>query len=138
MLETTKEGYAAQGPAHVRIDKWLWAARFYKTRSLAADAVAGGHVRVNQQRVKPAKDLHPGDVLDLVIGEVRRTVVVRALSDRRGPARQAAALYEETAESLQARERARELRAFTNVPGADLQGRPTKRDRRAIERFRRG
>ena len=122
----------------VRIDKWLWAARFYKTRSLASDAVHAGHVQINEQRVKAAKGVHPGDRIDITTGEVRRTVTVRALGERRGSAEQAALLYEETAESIEARERTRDLRRFSAAPDSDLRGRPTKRDRRALDRFRGG
>jgi ribosome-associated heat shock protein Hsp15 len=122
----------------VRIDKWLWAARFYKTRTLAAGAVDAGHVQLNRMRVKPSKEVRTGDMLDILVGEVSRTVTVRAMGERRGTAQQAAALYEETAESLQVREKARDLRRFTATPGDDLQGRPTKRDRRVLDRFRRG
>ena len=122
----------------VRIDKWLWAARFYKTRTLAAGAVQAGHVSVNGQRVKPSRDVRAGDVIDIAIGEVSRSLIVRALAERRGSAPQAAVLYEETAESVQARERAQDLRRFASAPGADLPGRPTKRDRRALDRLRRG
>src|ERR1051325_3533070 len=90
----------------VRIDKWLWAARFFKTRSLATDAVAGGHVRVNGERVKPAKEVRPTDVVEVRIGELRWRVVVHGVADRRGPAKVAATLYEETPESAAERERA--------------------------------
>jgi ribosome-associated heat shock protein Hsp15 len=124
--------------ANVRIDKWLWAARFFKTRSLATDAVSGGRVQINQQRVKAAKGVRVGDIVEIVAGEERRALVVRALAERRGSAQAAAALYAETADSLQKREDARERRRLFDVPGADLRGRPTKRDRRAIDRFRRG
>ncbi len=87
----------------MRIDRWLWAARFFKTRGLATDAVAGGHVRVNSERVKPAKDVRTGDIVDVRVGETRFTVVVQGLAEKRGPARVAATLYEETAESVAAR-----------------------------------
>ena len=120
----------------VRIDKWLWAARFYKTRSLASDAVHAGHVQINAQRVKAAKGVHAGDRIEIVIGELSRTVIVRGLAERRGSAEQAATLYEETAESVQAREHARDVRRFSTALESDLKGRPTKRDRRALDRFR--
>lgn len=117
----------------VRIDKWLWAARFYKTRSLATEAVAGGHVHVGGARVKPARELHVGETVEVTIGEIRRTVVVRALADRRGPARVAAELYEETDESAAAREQAAaERRAAQPLFG----GRPTKLDRRRLDALR--
>jgi ribosome-associated heat shock protein Hsp15 len=121
----------------MRIDRWLWAARFFKTRGLATDAVAGGHVRVNGDRVKPAKDVRAGDVVDVRAGETRFTVVVRALAERRGPAKVAATLYEETAESVAARAAAAERR-LSRAPGTGPGGpRPTKLDRRRIEALRR-
>ena len=121
----------------VRIDKWLWAARFFKTRGLAADAVRGGRVHVNDQPAKPSKDVRPGDRLEITIGQTRLTVDVRDTSERRGPATEAARLYEETADSRAARERAAELRRLAPAPAPDLGGRPTKRDRRRYERSRR-
>jgi ribosome-associated heat shock protein Hsp15 len=117
----------------VRVDKWLWAARFYKTRSLATEAVAGGHVHVGDARVKPARELRVGETVEVTVGPVRRTVVVRALADRRGPASVAAALYEETPESLEARaQAAAERRGAQPLFG----GRPTKQDRRRLEALR--
>ena len=122
----------------VRIDKWLWAARFFKTRSAATDAVVGGLVRVNEARVKPSRDVQSGDVVEVRVGQVEWTVVVRALADRRGPASVARTLYEETPESEAARrERAAQLR-LSRPLGADLGARPTKQDRRRIEALRRG
>jgi len=120
----------------VRIDKWLWAARFFKTRALATDAVAGGRVRVNGERVKPARDVRVDDVLEIGRGELRWTVVVRAVADRRGSAAVAGALYEETAESVAARERAAAERRLSlgAWPGGP---RPTKLDRRRMEALRR-
>lgn len=121
--------------ARLRIDKWLWAARFFKTRALASDAVEGGKVYLNGARVKPAKAVNAGDTLEIRIGRFEFVVVVRGLSARRGPAGEAAKLYEETADSRGAREAlAAQLKAET-VPGAERQGRPTKRDRRRIVRF---
>jgi ribosome-associated heat shock protein Hsp15 len=121
----------------MRIDKWLWAARFYKTRSLAAEAVARDRVQVNGQGVKPARELRVGDEVRLrqdVSG--LRTVIVRGLSMTRGPAPVAQALYEETAPSLAARERLAEQRRLAPEPAATLaEGRPTKRDRRAWDRW---
>jgi ribosome-associated heat shock protein Hsp15 len=117
----------------VRIDKWLWAARFYKTRSAATDAVLGGRVHVNGTRAKPAKDVAPGDEVQVTAGMVRRTVEVVALSDKRGPATIAATLYRETPESIEARER-----RLARPIGADLGARPTKLDRRRLEALRRG
>ena len=87
-----------------RIDRWLWAARFYKTRTAATDAVAGGRVHLNGARVKPAKDVRPGDTLEVTIGDTRREVVVVAVAERRGPASVAQSLYEETSNSVARRE----------------------------------
>jgi ribosome-associated heat shock protein Hsp15 len=121
----------------VRIDKWLWAARFYKTRALAAEAVKGGHVQVGGTRVKPSKAVRVGDLVEITIGQTRRTVEVRALSDRRGPAPVAVTLYEETPESRAARERAAELRRLApRIDPVVRGGRPTKRDRRRYEALR--
>jgi len=118
----------------VRIDKWLWAARFYKTRSLASDDIQKGRVQVNGSEVKPARDVKNGDTVALRLSGFTRTVVVRALSDKRGPAPVAQQLYEETAESLQLRAQAQEQRRMGTEPALSLQhGRPTKQDRRAIE-----
>lgn len=122
----------------VRVDKWLWAARFYKTRSLAAEAVAGGKVHWNGQRIKPAKDVHLGDELRITRGNEELTVIVRALSQQRGPAKIAATLYEETAASRAAREANREMRRFTAEGMQAPAGRPSKKDRRKIIRFIRG
>jgi ribosome-associated heat shock protein Hsp15 len=121
----------------VRVDKWLWAARLVKTRSLATDAVSGGRVEVNGQRVKPSKDVRPGDELAISFGQGRRmTVVVRGTAPRRGPAKDAALLYEETAESRAERERAAsERRLVQPMPSSDG-GRPTKRDRRRYDATR--
>jgi ribosome-associated heat shock protein Hsp15 len=121
----------------VRIDKWLWAARLLKTRSLAAEAVKGGRVQVNGARVKPSREVGPGDEIEVTIGQVRRTVVVRGVAERRGPAKDAVLLYEETPESVAARELQRErARLASPPPGADLGERPTKRDRRRLDRAR--
>jgi ribosome-associated heat shock protein Hsp15 len=117
----------------VRIDKWLWAARFFKTRSLATEAVAGGRVHVDGQRVKPAKDVRVGDRLEITIGEATFSVEVLGLADKRGPAAQAQALYAESEESRARREQQRELRRMAPPLGHDLQGRPSKRDRRRLE-----
>ncbi len=111
----------------VRIDKWLWAARFFKTRSLAAKAVDGGKVNLNGERVKPSKDLKPGDELTVHIAELEWTVNVRELSERRGPAEAARRLYAES-EASQARRRAViEMRRLQAVPVRDERGRPSKR-----------
>lgn len=117
----------------VRIDKWLWAARFFKTRSLATDAVQGGRVHVDGARVKPARDVRVGDRIEVPFGHGTMDVVVRALADKRGSATAAALLYVETDESRERRERERAQRAMAPPPGADLHGRPGKRDRRRIE-----
>jgi ribosome-associated heat shock protein Hsp15 len=122
----------------VRIDRWLWAARFYKTRALATEAVKGGRVHVNGQAAKPAKDVRPGDRLEISVGRTRFTVDVLATSDRRGPAATAAALYAETDASRAERERVAQMRRMAPAPAPDLGGRPTKRDRRRFERARRG
>ena len=122
-----------------RIDKWLWAARFFKTRTLAADAVKGGRVELGGARVKAAKEVAVGDELQITIGQTRRTVVVRGVSDKRGPAKVAVTLYEETPESIAAREAAAEQRRLMSPPpGADLGMRPTKRDRRRLDSARGG
>ena len=121
----------------VRIDKWLWAARFFKTRSAATDAVLGGRVQLNDARVKPAKEVRAGDTIELRIGQLAWTLVVRDVADKRGPASVAKTLYDETPESVAAREqRAAELR-LSRPLGADLGARPTKQDRRRIEDLRR-
>lgn len=124
----------------VRIDKWLWAARFFKTRSAATEAVNGGRVHVNEVRAKPAKDVVIGDVVTLTVGEMPWTVNVTAIADKRGSATHAAKLYTETPESRAERERRSADRRFAKPVGADLGERPTKRDRRRIDdvRGRRG
>lgn len=122
----------------MRIDKWLWAARFFKTRGAATEAVLGGHVRVGGQRVKPAKEVLVGDTVEISRGELRWAVVVVALGDRRGPASVAATLYEESPESVEARETTRLQRRLAKPPGADLGQRPTKQARRRLDALRRG
>ena len=122
----------------VRIDKWLWAARFFKTRAAATDAVAGGHVQVGGARVKPAKEVRVGDRLEIGHGEIRWTVLVTGLGDRRGPASFAATLYEETPESREERERLEAERRLARPLGADLGARPTKQERRRLDALRRG
>jgi ribosome-associated heat shock protein Hsp15 len=123
------------GLERLRLDKWLWAARFYKTRGLAADAIDGGKVKLNGHTAKPAKEVKAGDTLDLTINDAHWTVVVRGLNEYRRPAAEAQQLYEETAESQQRRAATAEARTLAPAPGADLRGRPTKRDRRKIQRF---
>ena len=119
----------------LRIDKWLWAARFFKTRGLAAKAVDGGRVRVNGEGPKPSRILKPGDELAIRAGELEWVVEVRALSRQRGPAAQAALLYAEREDSRARREAAIALRKVEPHPAAGVKGRPTKRDRRLIHRF---
>ena len=121
----------------MRIDKWLWAARFYKTRTAATDAVAAGHVRVNGVRVKPAKNVAVSDTVDVKVGQVERTVVVTGVADRRGSAAVAATLYSETAESISNREQAAQERRLARPLGADLGLRPTKQARRRLDALRR-
>lgn len=126
------------GVERLRIDKWLWAARFFKTRSLAAEAVEGGKAHLNGVRVKPAKTVSIGDTLEIRLGPFLFIVVVCGLSPHRGPASEAAKLYRETGESRSAREAlAAQLKAEA-VHGEVRQGRPTKRDRRHIVRFTEG
>jgi len=122
----------------VRLDKWLWAARFYKTRSLATAAINAGDVRVARERVKPARDVKAGDELQIRRGDDVMDVVVRELSSARGPAPVAQRLYEETEESRQRRARAAERRALAREPALDIRGRPTKRDARELRRLRGG
>lgn len=126
---------ATEPAARLRIDKWLWAARFFKARAVAAQAVEGGHVHVNGQRVKPAKDIKPGDVLDITVGDARWTVTVLALADRRGPATGARTLYAETQESQARRAAQSEMRKLAAGPAPGTRGRPSKKDRRQIRRF---
>jgi ribosome-associated heat shock protein Hsp15 len=121
----------------VRVDKWLWAARFFKTRSAASEAVLGGRVHVNGARAKPAKEVAAGDTLEVTLRSGRRTVQVTGLSDKRGPAAAAATLYSETPESIAARERDALQRRVARPLGADLGERPRKRDRRRLEALRR-
>lgn len=122
-------------PAKVRIDKWLWAARFYKTRSLAKDMVEGGKVHYNGQRVKPSKEVSIGATIRLRQGFDEKTVVITGISERRGNATMAATLYEETPESVSHREHnaAHRKHLATSQPVPD--GRPNKRDRRKIMQF---
>jgi ribosome-associated heat shock protein Hsp15 len=120
----------------VRLDKWLWAARFYKTRGLSCEAIDKGRVMVNGQVSKPSRDVKPGDVLELRSGPLVRTVVVLALSGVRGPASAAALLYDETPESVALRLAQAEQRRLAPEPALALvQGRPTKRDRRDMQQL---
>ena len=126
-------------PESMRLDKWLWCARFYKTRSLAADAIGLGRVSVNQQLAKASRELRVGDTVALRQGPLARTVGVRGLSAQRGPAPVAQQLYAETADSIAERERAALARKLAPEPANMLRdGRPTKRDRREIDGLRRG
>jgi len=121
----------------LRIDKWLWAARFYKTRTLASEEVDRGRVLVNGVTVKPARELKAGDSVLLRNGPVSRTVTVMAISDKRGPAPVAALLYQETEDSIRQRQQASEQRRLAPEPALSLsQGRPTKRDRRDTDHLR--
>jgi len=121
----------------VRIDKWLWAARFYKTRSLAADEIARNRVQVNGDLAKASREVKVGDTVSIRQGSLSRVVQVRGLSQQRGPASVAKALYEETEESLRAQAEAREQRRIANEPALSIeQGRPTKRDRRELDAVR--
>jgi ribosome-associated heat shock protein Hsp15 len=123
-------------PDRVRLDKWLWAARFFKTRSQATEAVDGGKVEVNGARAKPAKDIKVGDELRIRLGPYEHLVVVRGLSDKRGSASMAHALYEETPESIAAREKLREDHRLAPAMFVfEDKGRPTKKDRRALADF---
>lgn len=123
----------SDGPSGMRLDKWLWAARFYKTRALAVDEINLGRVRVGGQPVKPARDVKVGDLLTIRIGTVTREVEVKGLSQQRGPAPQAQLLYAETPASITAREAAAEARRLAPEPAdAIVQGRPTKQDRRRL------
>ena len=124
-------------PDRVRLDKWLWAARFYKTRGLAVEAIDGGKVQVAGDRVKRARLVRVGEQLRVRQGPYEHIIVVRALSERRGPAPEAAKLYQETPESLAARERlAFQLKAASTALVHEEKGRPTKRHRRHLDRLR--
>jgi len=120
-----------------RLDRWLWAARFFKTRSAATEAVAGGRVHVNGARAKPAKEVRPGDSLEITVSGARREVVVLGVAEKRGSASVAATLYAETPESVARREQQALERRFARPLGADLGARPTKRDRRRLDALRR-
>jgi ribosome-associated heat shock protein Hsp15 len=122
----------------VRLDKFLWAARFYKTRSISTEAIDGGKVRVNGDRVKPAKEVKAGDMIELRAGDSEYTILVKALADKRGSADIARALYEETSESQAARAAATEKRRRFSDPAEQIVARPTKKDRRNLDRFRGG
>jgi ribosome-associated heat shock protein Hsp15 len=122
----------------VRLDKWLWAARFFKTRSLAQRAIAAGQVKLNDERTKPAHEVKVGDGVFLRKESLEWTIYVRGLSEKRGPAVQAASLYEETLASRAERERRADLRKYGREPAEAIKGRPTKRDRRRLDDFTSG
>lgn len=122
----------------VRLDKWLWAARFFKTRSLAAEAINGGKIQLNGHRAKRAKQVQIGDEVRIRKGPFEQSVVVRGLADKRGPAKVAQALYEETTESLHKREMMSIQLKSAPETSFRTKGRPTKRERRDIEKFKRG
>lgn len=122
--------------ASTRIDKWLWAARFFKTRSLATEAVDGGKVQINGVRVKPAKEVKPGDKVEITTGLAPREVVVVGIKERRGSAPEAQALYEETEASIARRVEAVDAHRLKVEPGREREGRPTKRERRQYDRWR--
>jgi ribosome-associated heat shock protein Hsp15 len=119
----------------IRVDKWLWAARFFKTRSLAAEAVAGGKVEINGARAKPSRNVRPGETLNIRIGPFEWTIIVRGIAKNRGPAPQARLLYDETEESERKRAAAAAQMKFERPPQFELPGRPSKKDRRAMQRF---
>ena len=121
---------------NVRIDKWLWAARFFNTRGLAQDAVTGGHVHVNGERAKPTRQVVPGDRLEITQGEQRFVVVVKALAGQRGPARIAEMLYEETEESRATREEGAAMRKLLRQSAPHPEKKPDKKQRRHIIRFK--
>ena len=120
----------------MRLDKWLWAARFFKTRTLASDAVDGGRVKLNGVATKPAKEVKIGDRLHIHAGEQDWEIVVQGLNEQRRPASEAQLLYQETPDSVQQRTQAAELRKLAPSPAQEQKGRPTKRDRRLLSRFR--
>lgn len=122
----------------MRLDRWLWATRFFKTRNLASDAVEGGKVKLNGVATKPAKDVKIGDRLYIHAGEQDWEIVIQGLNEQRRPASEAQSLYAETPDSSERRARAVELRGLAPTPVADQKGRPTKRNRRQMSRFRDG
>jgi ribosome-associated heat shock protein Hsp15 len=119
----------------MRLDKWLWAARFYKTRGLAQEAIAAGRVKLNGDRIKAAHAVKPGDGLLIRIAEFDWSIVVRALSEQRGPAPQSRLLYEESEASRAERQKRADQRRWGTEPSLQLKGRPTKRNRRLLEKF---
>lgn len=134
-LQPPEPEVASDTPERVRLDKWLWAARFFKTRALATEAITGGKVQRDGQRCKPSHGVRVGEQLRIQRGPEEYFITVTALSDRRGPASVASQLYEESAESYQRRAAWREQRRLEHPSGPDSAGRPTKQDRRRIVRF---
>ena len=124
-----------QSPTSLRIDKWHWAARFFKTRSLAAAAVEGGRIRLNGHHTKSSREIRPGDEVVIVVGDVQWGIIVRGINALRRPAPEARLLYEETVDSMARRTLEAEMRKLAPAPGADLKGRPTKRAGRLIRGF---
>ncbi len=122
-------------PDRMRIDKWLWAARFFKTRSLASEAIENGRAKLNGVRIKPAREIRPGDRLEIHVGDSDWVLTVRGLSMQRGPAPVAQLLYEEDPDSHARRQQQARERKLAINPAAEIKGRPTKRDRRQIHRF---
>lgn len=119
----------------MRIDKWLWAARFFKTRGLASTAIASHKIKCNGDHVKPARELNVGDELEIAIGQTIFVVIVQGMAEQRRPAPEARLLYQETPESEARRLHEQEMRKLAPVPGSDLKGRPTKREGRLIRGF---
>lgn len=122
-------------PSRTRLDKWLWAARFFKTRNLAIEAINGGKIHLNQQRAKPAKEIHIGDELRIRKEHLEFTIIIKALATQRRSAPEAAQLYEETAESISKRQQLTELHRQESGYRPQGSGRPTKKDRRLIHQF---
>ncbi|THB63938.1 MAG: RNA-binding protein [Gammaproteobacteria bacterium] len=122
----------------VRLDKWLWAARFFKTRKLATDAIKGGKIRLNGARPKPSKDVEIGFEVVISYGAFDKAIVVKNLSDKRGPAKVAITLYEETAESIAKRESQQEIMRIDNATRPKSDGKPNKRERRKLSDFKKG
>lgn len=136
--KTNSETNKDSGKSGVRLDKWLWAARFYKTRSLATDEIGKGRIQVNDQSAKPSRDVRVGDMVELRQGPLVRSVRVTGVSDTRGPAPVAQLLYEETPDSIATREKAQRDRKLNADPAHALEdGRPTKKDRRELAEWHR-
>jgi len=140
----SSDPFEPSAAARLRIDKWLWAARFFKTRGLAQEEVEGGRVRIVNagggqnsigERIKASREVRLGDLLHIQVGDLVWLVSVRGLSDKRGPAPVARELYEESPESIAARQAQIEARRAQMEPGSSIRGRPTKKDRRLIHRF---